>query len=72
MSLDDPLPPKPKYESGPTPGAPFDEPIILHHNTFAEGHMAGVEFERARCRAIVLKHFGNEWRGNEALAEIGE
>lgn len=34
------------------------------------GWEQGVSAERARCRAIVLKHFGNEWRGNAALAEI--
>ena len=26
--------------------------------------------ERARCRAIVLRLFGSDWGGNQALAEI--
>ena len=28
------------------------------------------ERERARCRAIVLRYYANDWRGNQALAEI--
>lgn len=28
--------------------------------------------ERARCRAIVLKHFGSDWNGNQVLREIDE
>lgn len=26
--------------------------------------------ERARCRSIVMRLFGNDWKGNDALAEI--
>ena len=29
-----------------------------------------VAAQRARCRAIVLKHFANDWAGNKVLEEI--
>jgi hypothetical protein len=33
-------------------------------------HERAVAAERARCRAIVLRLFGNDWSGNQALEEI--
>lgn len=45
------------------------EPRDVGH-TVDDGWTQGIAAERARCRAIVLRYFGNEWRGNDALAEI--
>ena len=37
---------------------------------FSSAQETGAEKERARCRAIVLRHLGAEWVGNRVLAEI--
>lgn len=65
-------------------GAPFDETIpsqptgthapssslISEINAPFDPLTNAIETERARCRAIVLKYFGSDWHGNNALEEI--
>lgn len=35
-------------------------------------YRAGVESERHRIRAIILKHLSNDWSANAVLEEVGE
>ena len=46
--------------------------LTFEFTPHAQGVLEGRLRERARIRAIVLKHLGKEWTGNIVLEEIGE
>ena len=51
---------------------PLPPPAALpDHSLCGQAILAAVLAERARCRAVVLRLFGDDWRGNEALQAIG-
>jgi len=59
-----------------THGIPMDQPclrceLVTRVELAPEtDYQRGVDAERARCRAIVLRIYGSDWRGNEALKAI--
>ena len=51
---------------------PLPPPMpVADHTICGQAILAAVLAERARCRAVVMRLFGDDWRGNEALAAIG-